>query len=123
VHSLETGERKVLIKGGRDARYVPTGQLIYVLDGSLLAVPFDVAKLEVTGGPIRMAEGIKTSESDVTGAAQLSISDTGALVYLPLRVPGLRSLVWVDRDGREEALTTEPRSYGPLSISPDGGRR
>ena len=31
VHSLETGERKVLIEGGRDARYVPTGHLVYVL--------------------------------------------------------------------------------------------
>ena len=60
VHTLETGERKVLIEGGRDARYVPTGHLVYVLDGTLLAVPFDVDKLEVTGGPIPMAEGVMT---------------------------------------------------------------
>ena len=61
VHSLETGERKVLIEGGRDARYVPTGHLVYVLEGTLLAVPFDVDKLEVTGGPIPMAEGVRTA--------------------------------------------------------------
>ena len=47
VYSLETGERKVLIDGGRDARYVPTGHVVYVLDGTLLAVPFDVDTLEV----------------------------------------------------------------------------
>ncbi len=61
VHSLETGERKVLIEGGRDARYVPTGHLVYVLDGTLLAVPFDLDKLEVTGGLIPMAEGVMTA--------------------------------------------------------------
>ncbi len=47
VYSLKTGERKVLIDGGRDARYVPTGHVVYVLDGTLLAVPFDVDTLEV----------------------------------------------------------------------------
>jgi serine/threonine-protein kinase len=73
VHSLVTGERKVLIEGGRDARYVPTGHLVYVLDGTLLAVPFDLDKLEVTGGPIPMAEGVMTAETR-SGAAHFSVS-------------------------------------------------
>ena len=120
VHSLETGERKVLIEGGRDARYVPTGHLVYVLDGTLLAVPFDVDELEVTGGPIPMAEGVVTAGGN-TGAAQFSVSDTGVLVYVS--GSGLdRTLVWVDRDGREEALAAEPRAYEYPRISPDGGR-
>ena len=42
THSLETGERKVLFEGGRDARYLPSGHLVYVLDGTLFAVPFAV---------------------------------------------------------------------------------
>ena len=121
VHSLETGERKVLIEGGRDARYVPTGHLVYVLDGTLLAVPFDVDKLEVTGGPIPMAEGVMTAVG-FTGAAQFSVSDTGALVYVTGSDLGDRTLVWVDRDGREEALAAEPRAYAYPRISPDGGR-
>ena len=124
VHSLETGERKVLIEGGRDARYVPTGHLVYVLDGTLLAVPFDVDKLEVTGGAIPMAEGVMTAPDSggVTGAAHFSVSDTGALVYVSGGGLESRTLVWVDRDGREEALAAEPRAYTYLSISPDGGR-
>jgi len=123
VHSLETDERKVLIEGGTDARYVPTGHLVYVLDSTLLAVPFDVDKLEVTGGAIPMAEGIMTSDSR-TGAAHFSVSDTGALVYVTGGSSGLaeRTLVWVDRDGGEEALAAEPRAYTYPRISPDGGR-
>ena len=38
VHTLETNERKVLIDGGRDARYVPTGHLVYVYGGGLPAL-------------------------------------------------------------------------------------
>ncbi len=54
VLSLETGERKVLIEGGTDVRYVPTGHLVYAqaeTPGTLLAVPFDPERLEVTGAP------------------------------------------------------------------------
>ena len=121
VHSLETGERKVLIEGGRDARYVPTGHLVYVLDGTLLAVPFDADELEVTGGPIPMAEGVQTAGS-TTAAAQFSVSDTGSLVYVAGSDRENRTLVWVDRDGREVALAAEPRAYRHPRISPDGGR-
>ena len=121
VHSLETGERNVLIEGGRDARYVPTGHLVYVLDGTLLAVPFDVDALEVTGGPIPMAEGVMTAGLR-SGAAHFSVSDTGALVYVTGGDPAERTLVWVDRDGREETLAAEPRAYRHPRISPDGGR-
>ncbi len=41
VQSLDTSERRVLIEGGIDARYLPTGHLVYALAGNLLAVPFD----------------------------------------------------------------------------------
>ena len=49
VYSLETGEERVLIEGGIFARYVPTGHIVYVRTGILMAVPFDLARLEVTG--------------------------------------------------------------------------
>ena len=114
VHSLETSERKVLIEGGRDARYVPTGHLVYVLDGTLLAVPFDVDKLEVTGGPIPMAEGVMTVGLGATGAAQFSVSDTGALVYVVGSDLGgtARSSGWI---GTEEKRRWQP-SRVPIGI-------
>jgi len=123
VHSLKTGETKVLIEGGRDARYVPTGHLVYVLDGTLFAVPFDVDALEVMGGAIPMAEGVMTAGAR-TGAAHFSVSDTGALVYVTGGSSDLggRTLVWVDRDGNEEALAAEARPYVQPRISPDGDR-
>jgi serine/threonine-protein kinase len=52
IQSLATGERKILVQGGADGRYLPTGHLVYALSGVLLAVPFDARRGEVTGGPV-----------------------------------------------------------------------
>ena len=48
VQSLRTGERKILVEGGADGRYVPTGHIVYAVGGTLFAVPFDVRRQEVT---------------------------------------------------------------------------
>ena len=118
AQSLETGERRLLVDGGTDARYVPTGHLVYAQGGTLFAVPFDVARLEVTGGPVSLIEDVV--ELPATGTAQFSVSRTGSLVYVPATSSAVRRLVWVDRDGREEPLTAEPRAYTFPRISPDG---
>ena len=111
-----------MIQGGRDARYVPTGHLVYVLGGTLLAVPFEADSLEVTGGPVPMAEGVMTA-GEFAGTAQFAVSDAGSLVYVSgRRLLANRTLVGVNRQGREEALTAEPRAYNYPRISPDGGR-
>jgi serine/threonine-protein kinase len=121
VQALETGERKVLVNGGTDARYVPTGHLVYVQEGTLLAVPFDVARLEVTGGRVPIVEGVAQALANFTGAAQFTFSDLGALVYVSGNSSGMnRTLVWVDREGNEEPLDAEPRSYSRPELSPDG---
>ena len=57
AQSVTTGERTVLVDGGRDGRYVPTGHLVYGLNGVLLAVPFDVDSRRVAGGPVPLVEG------------------------------------------------------------------
>ena len=55
AQSLRTGERTLLVEGGSDARYIPTGHLVYALGSVLFAVPFDVDRLEVSGGPVPLA--------------------------------------------------------------------
>src|SRR5262249_29404003 len=58
VQSLSTGNRKVLLQGGSDARYVRSGHLVYALGNALFAVPFDVGRLEVQGGPVSVLQGV-----------------------------------------------------------------
>jgi hypothetical protein len=82
VENLKSHQRKTLIEGGSDGRYVPTGHIVYALAGNLLAVPFDLKKLEVLGGPVPIVEGVRAAGAN-TGSAHFSFSDTGALVYIP----------------------------------------
>ena len=123
AQSLETGQRRLLVERGTDARYVPTGHLVYAHAGSLLAVPFDRDSLEVTGAPIEIAEGIQMAVRG-SGTAHFSFSRNGSLVYYAssfARVP-LNTLVTVDRSGAYRPLTQTPRAHLAPRFSPDGKR-
>ena len=125
AQSLKSGARKRLVAGGTDARYLPTGHLVYALGGTLFAVPFDVTRLEVTGGPVPVVEGVRRAPGTATGAAQYSVSATGALVFIPGPVSGGTSqldLVLSDRDGAMQSLKLPPGSYQTPRASPDGKR-
>ncbi len=120
VLSLVTGEIEVLIPGGGNPRYVPTGHIVYGVGGTLRAVGFDVERLEVTSDPIPVLDGVITK---ATSTADFSISRDGSLVYTGGRPDvGITTLVWVDRMGVEELLGAEGLGYRHLRVSPDGSR-
>src|SRR5207249_5557623 len=118
VVSLDSGEKKILIEGGTGARYSPSGHLVYARGGKLLAVPFDPKKLQVTGQPVPVVDGVFMSSN--TGMAAFSISADGSLVYAVGAVEGgARVPVWVDRKGTATPLPLPPRSYLHPRLSPD----
>ena len=121
VLDLETREQKVLIQGGSNPQYALTGHIIYGVDGTLRAVPFNLDRLEVTAEPVPVLEGVMT---DSSGAAEFSLSLDGSLVYSAGDPQSglVHSLVWVGRQGREEPVTAPPRAYNYPRISPDGTR-
>ncbi len=114
--SLETREQKILIEDGRQPTYVKTGHLIYGQSGTgnLMAVPFDLARLEVTSSPVPVLQGVRQSE-----LVDYALSDEGTLVYLP-RETDLQRLVWVDRKGTESQIIQEEVSFNTPRISPNG---
>ena len=120
VLDLATGDVMQLGLAGVSPRYVSTGHLVYAVeDGSVRAVPFDVASLEVRGSPVPLIEGVAVKG---TGAANFSVSNDGRLVYV-LGAGGLgQGLAWVDRDGQREDLGAVPLDYRHPRISPDGTR-
>ncbi len=103
VQSLSTGTRTVLIDGGSDARYLPTGHLVYALEDGLFAVAFDLARLAVRGGPVSVVQGLM--RATFSASANYGVSEDGTLVYVTASAPA-RTLAWVDREGREEPLAT-----------------
>jgi len=128
VLSLDSGEQSPLIERGRQARYVPTEYLVYettgtgaLTTGTLMAVSFDVESRQVTGDPVPILEGVRSYGYTLAGL-DFSFSDEGTLVYVPVEEKPEYSVVWVDREGIEQLMTQEKRSYATPRISPDGGR-
>jgi serine/threonine-protein kinase len=121
IVSLQTGERKLLLEKGTYARYVSSGYLVYVRAGDLLAAPFDIARLRVTGAPETVLEGVSTYPG--TGTAEFDFSQNGALAYVSggARVDN-RTLVWVSRTGEARAIPSIPRPYASPRVSPEGRR-
>jgi eukaryotic-like serine/threonine-protein kinase len=121
VLDLRTGEQRVLIEGGSDARYSPSGHLIYARAGTLFAVPFDVDRLEVKGTPVSVLEGV--SWIPLIGSADFALSNSGTLVYLPSNgQEEITSMAWVDRNGSVTPVAAPANVYSSPSLSPDGGR-
>jgi len=126
---LETGEHRALLSGGYNAKYVPTGHIVFVRDTTLFAAPFDLDAMVITGTEFPVVEGLSVNSQ--LGWAQYDFSTNGLFVYArgsdvsALR-PGsgarLRSLVWVDRDGVEEPLPFPPRNFSHLDLSSDDQR-
>ncbi len=117
---LEPGatEPRILVRGGSTARYVRTGHLLYARDGALLAVPFDLSRLAVTGTPVSVTGGF---ERNAVGGSLYSVSANGTLVYEPSA--GLRGgprLVVVDRKGNVRPITDGSDYPLEFALSPDG---
>ena len=117
----ETGEIRVLIEGGSNPRYVPTGHLVFGRAGKLLAVPFDLGSLQVTGPPVELLDGVVTS--DGYGSAHFSFSADGTLAYIAGGPEQFAFEMFIlHLDGRIEPLPQPGRPYGSARIAPDGER-
>ena len=122
VLDLATGTHSVLVRGGSHGHYVTSGHLVYTAEGTLRAVPFDLTRLETRGTPVTVLPRLVTTPR---GSGDFVVAADGTLAYVD--APGAtaaaeRTLVWVDRQGREEALAAPPRPYFHPRISPDGTR-
>ncbi len=116
VQSVKSGETKELFSGS-DAQYLPTGHIIYRLpnNSNLFAIPFNLDRLEVTGGGVPIVQGVM----------DYAISNSGTLAYIPETSGGAtdrQTLIWVNREGKEEPLSAAPNAYVDFRISPDGRR-
>ena len=123
VAQSPSGERKILVDGGSDARYLPTGHLMYALGTSLLAAPFDVRRLELTGAAVPVVDGVR--RATVTGAAQYGVSST-FLVYAvgPAIVAAsvAADLAIIGGRGELTPLKLPIAAYEFPRLSPDGKR-
>ena len=121
VQPLPSGARKVVHRGGYHGRYLPSGHLLYLHDGVLFAVPFDIDRLQSTGQATSVLDGV--SSSTYTGSAQFAVSTDGTLVYIPGRSIGEGlPVVWMDRGGNTRPLWVSPANWFNVRFAPEGRR-
>jgi hypothetical protein len=124
LSSLRSSEQRVLVRGDRDGRYVPTGHVLYARAGTMMAVPFDLAQMKTVVNPVSMLEGINDARA-TTAATHFALSATGTLAYVGgFDESSTGTPVWFDRSGREvRAVTPMPlRGVQHPRLSPDGRR-
>ena len=129
AQSIRSGKRSVLVENAADGRYLPSGHLVFLRQGTLMATSMDPKRLEVRGGAVGVLDGVQqavnaTNGRSDTGAGQWSFSNSGSLAYVPGGIfpDQEKALVWVDRDGVVERLQVETGRYVHPRISPDGRR-
>ena len=129
---VASGVRKTVLEGAADPSYVDPGYLVFATGNtstevrykaSLRAVRFDAASVQVQGDPVTVVDAVMAG---VTNGANYTVSRRGDLAFIPggtsAAADASRTLVWVDRQGREEPIKAQPRAYAVARLSPDGTR-
>jgi len=116
---------RVLVERAMSPAYSPTGHLLFVLETTLFAAPFDPDKLETTGAPSPVAEEVNVAIYGNHRSAKFALAQNGTLAYLAGAQESLtsdRTLVFVDRQGKATAAVEGMGVYLVPRLSPDGGR-
>ncbi|HZI28946.1 MAG TPA: protein kinase [Gemmatimonadaceae bacterium] len=125
VVNTSTKERIMVVDGGSDARYVPSGHVVFSRGRSLLAVPFDLKSKQATGAPVAVVDGVRRGPTGTTGTAHYAVSNSGVLVYAPgpeTNVSATVDLAFTDRTGKTELLGLPSARYEYPRVSQDGKR-
>ena len=128
VGSLDSRESKFLLNTNQLAAYSPTagtatGHLLFIRDKMLVAQPFDADRLQLSGEPFVVVEGVLNfpGEGGPTAYAAFSVSANGHLAYL-LGKASVTQMHWFDRAGNSLGSIGPPGDYHEPQLSPDGKR-
>ena len=114
VGALDSQERVRVSTARSSALYSPSGHLLFVQGGTLVAQAFDGFKLRVTGPPSPVAAQVAFNVG--TGRGTFSVSQNSVLAF---RSTDTNELVWVDRSGRPLGHVGSSGNYVRFAVSPD----
>jgi serine/threonine protein kinase len=134
VQALSSTDPRLVVASATDGRVLPSGELAFMRLGTLMTMPFDLARAEVTGDATPAMSRVMQSGltaragAEMTGAGMFAVSNAGALAVVRGDLTGSTHsrLIWVGRDG--QSVSAEPTSGSPAGfrmntrISPDGSR-
>ena len=108
-----------MVKVASNAVYVPPGYLLFARDRTLMAQPFDAAKLQTTGDPLPIAEQVDY-RSGGFAYSYFAASQNGVLAYASGGYGGNLQITWFDRTGKSAGTVGKPVDIQWASLSPDG---
>jgi len=118
--SLDSKGEKRIAAANSAAIYVSSGHLLLFLRGTtLMAQPFDLDRLSITGDAVPVVEDVGYFISN--RGASFSASDNGLIIYSGGGV-GQSDLAWYDRSGHRLSTLDEENLYFDLALAPDGNR-
>ena len=119
---LSTSKVEDLNIRGTAPKFLPTGHIAYAThDNAIRVVPFDAARVVITGDPVPLETGVRVST--VSAAADFDVSETGALVFVSADIDAARTLVWLDPQQRKETpIAAPPGPYAYPRLSQDDHR-
>lgn len=116
VGSLDSQDSQILFVAISRVAFAPPGYLLYVNQGTLVAVPFDTSSLKVTGDPVTVAERI--ADVGENHEFDFSVSGDGTLAYQTGSIAS--QFTWFDRTGKKLGVVGEPANADHVALSPDG---
>lgn len=121
VVNLATGEHQAVLRGGADARFVPSGHLLYARGATIMAVPFDPGSLKPLGEAQPAMDNVRFAGD--AGFSSISISENGTVAYVPGAVTYTPSIVSFFEGGKRiREITASGKDFGEPFYSPDGNK-
>jgi Tol biopolymer transport system component len=125
VQSVGSGERRVIVDGGAEGRYLPSGHVVYAIGGVLFAMRFDATRLQALSDPVPVVEGVRRDFGSMSNSSsvQFATSANGSLAFIPgpVRAEGSDYVLGLlDRQGHIERLNVASHRYRHPAGSRDG---
>ena len=117
---LGSTERTWLVEAQSSASYAAPGYILFVREGTLLAQPFDLDALRMSGEPFVVATNV--AQTTVGAAASFSVSDDGRVVAYRIASSESADLAWFDRRGERIGNTIAEGPFQQLRLAPGGKR-
>ena len=116
--SILSSGRRARLDRGLAPRFLGSGHVVLSRGNTLLAAPFDPARLQLTSPLVPVIEGVAAGGAS-GGAPHVAISRGGTLAYVPATQK--YALVIRSPDGSERLLTEDPLLQNP-QFSPSAHR-
>lgn len=120
---LKTHTWKTVMRGGSFGRYLPSGHLVFVRQGTLYAVRLDLSRLETTGTPVPILDDVATNPFTGSGRFDAVVTPFGSGLFTYVSGKpreSRRPVVWLYESGKTQPLLPTADSYMTPRLSPNG---